>query len=265
MKRVIAAIMILVMALSMSGCKISYWDGLSKSEAKELVLNMLEEKYGEEFVVKRLYTRGGTGYNTPSNLIAYCSLKSDENIVFETEVNTTGKKENKKRYLYDNYIQNVVRKQLKQDIDCVLKKNYDTFATEVFVTSLKPFYDSGLRSARDATIKVFSETFSIYECSDEDVNRTCIWIVLESSDTVDIEKLKKVVKEMTPFFYSLYVIVEVFHAEQEIVDLCNEKVNELTPDHYQVMEVTCENDLRRDLFIYDINKNGLAYVGNNLD
>lgn len=55
MKRIIAAIMVLVSVLTLSGCKggTNYWDGLTKQGAKEYIQNALQEKYGEEFIVKK--------------------------------------------------------------------------------------------------------------------------------------------------------------------------------------------------------------------
>ncbi len=86
MKKIIAAILVLVFALAMSGCvKITYWDGLTKSEARELVENALEEKYGEEFVVKKMYKTGATYYSS-EDLWAECSPKSDSDILFTVQI-----------------------------------------------------------------------------------------------------------------------------------------------------------------------------------
>lgn len=58
MKRIIAAIMVLVSVLTLSGCKEvpgfmpTYWDGLTKRGAREFIQKALQEKYGEEFVVR---------------------------------------------------------------------------------------------------------------------------------------------------------------------------------------------------------------------
>ena len=218
MKRVIAAIMILVMALSMSGCKISYWDGLSKSEAKELVLNMLEEKYGEEFVVKNMYTPGGTGYNTPSDLRADCSPKSDENIVFETEVYTTGKKGKKKRYMYDTYIQSIVGEEMKQKAEQILSKYIDDFAVEVYVRGLLGVYDSKIRSTNEATIENYTNAIP------ED-NSSTIWLAIDINEfNSNYERVADYVKEIVDEYYLTNGVFKCYFVSSEIVDNCKKKI-----------------------------------------
>lgn len=214
MKRVIAAMMILVMALSMSGCKISYWDGLSKSEAKELVLNMLEEKYGEEFVVKNMYTPGGTGYNTPSDLRADCSPKYDENILFSAQIFPAGKKYT----MDDTYIQSIVRQEIREIVEPVLEKHYNKFAFEIKVDGLNNQYDSGIRVAKEATIKNYSEAIP-------ETNQTHIWIALNNNEIKFQDELYKMVEELTTDFCLINAIIDIYYANDDVINECVNKIN----------------------------------------
>lgn len=200
MKRFFAAVMVLLSVVTLSGCKEvpsfmpGFWDGLTKHGAKEYIQDTLQEKYGEEFEVISMGIRSGQYYR---ELVGTCSPKSDENIAFNFEVNNFGGQ----RELYDDYIQNVVRKQLKQNIDEVLSTHYDNFASEVFVTPLTSWYDSGIHSVDEATIKAFSESFS-----DQKENETSVWIILlEEEKKYGIDKLEIVLHDMIPKVYSLNI------------------------------------------------------------
>ena len=253
MKRVIAAIMILVMALSMSGCKISYWDGLSKSEAQEFVEKTLEEKYGEEFIVLSMGIRSGQYYK---ELVAECSPESDKDIVFRIEANHFSEN----RSLCDEYIRNFVRKQLKNNIESILIKYYEEYAFEVNVLGLEPFYDSGIRTSKGSVVEQFSDSFKKGE---EELNKTNVWIVIDKNEQDEIYKLKQALQEMTSYFYSLNIYFDCFFGDQETIKICKEKANSVTTNHYEVMNITYDSNFRRERFIY--NNKELVYLASNND
>lgn len=249
--------MVFVSLMTLSGCKEvpsfmpSYWDGLTKREAQEYIQNALQEKYGEEFVVKSMGIRSGQYYR---ELVADCSPKSDKDIVFRIEANHFSEN----RTLRDEYIRNVVRKQMKKNIDDILTRYYDIYAVEVNVLGLDPFYDSGIYLSNEKIIKAFSESF--VRNDSEDSNKTNVWIVIKKSEQVDIDKLKNALQEMTFEFYSLNVYIDCFFGDQEIINICNEKANSLTTSHFEVMDITYDSDFRRERFVYHDNENGIVHI-----
>ena len=250
MKRVIAAIMILVMALSMSGCKISYWDGLSKSEAKELVLNMLEEKYGEEFVVKQMYLKAGS-WDTASDLMADCSPKSDENIVFSTQTLAIGKE----RVLYDTYIQSIVGGEMRSIIESVLSKYYKNFAAEVYVYGLASAYDSHIFSSKEASIENFTNALP-------DDNLSIIWIVFDENEFCDdFDKLGKYIEEFARDFGLSNCYIDCYFVSSDIVNQCKDKINSRHFDYdYRIsvdMDITLSSQRPSYMFSYDGSKRDL--------
>ena len=87
MRKFAAIILIMAMLFTLTGCKaFSYWDGMTKNQAKRYICKELEEKYSEKFTVIETY-RTGTGY-----LWANCAPKSDESLVFQARVDSYGKK-----------------------------------------------------------------------------------------------------------------------------------------------------------------------------
>ena len=255
-KKVAAILLILTMVFTLTGCDVSnifsYWDGMTKSQAKEYICQELEEKYGEEFEVVSMGIRSGQYYK---EIVGTCSPKSDETIAFDFEVNHFSEN----RQMRDNYIQNVVRKHLKQNIDRVLSTHYDNFASEVYVTPQISFYDSGIRSASEATIKAFSESFK--QADDEKDYRTSVWIVLSNKESDDdIDKLKNIIEEMTLEFYYMKIYINCFFSDQETIDLCNEKANEITTNHFEVMNITARGDFKKERFLYQGDKRELVYI-----
>lgn len=142
MKKVIAAIISLSLLLTLSGCKfkIAYWNGMSKKQVHEGILNKLEEKYGEEFVILGDYpTVSGEYYGV------VCSPKSDDDLVFEVEWWRGGS-------FYEAYIRSIVRREMKEIIDSVLSNYcyaYDGIRNELRLSTIvdssgahDPDYDS---------------------------------------------------------------------------------------------------------------------------
>lgn len=130
LKRITILILTCLFAMtSLTGC-ISYWNGHSYNESKQLVADALEKKYGEEFVVVDIGTGSGGSYYSPGYLKATCHPKNDETIYFEAEYFEYGKSSYE---LDDLYIQSIVRKQIKDVVDPVLAEHFDDFATEVYI------------------------------------------------------------------------------------------------------------------------------------
>ena len=197
----------------------SYWDGMTKVEAISYLQAELKEKYGEEFVVKKMYKTGAT-YYTSSDLLAACSPKSDESIVFEVEVDLIGDKENHKRILYDTYIQSIVGREMRTIAEQILSKYVDNFAVEVYVWGIPSAYDSGIRSADEATIE--NHTNAIPE-----KNGSTIWIAFDINEfNSDFERTEEYVKEIIDEYYLTNGVFSCYFVSSDIVEDCKKKITE---------------------------------------
>ena len=255
MKRFFAAVMVLLSVVTLSGCKEvpsfmpSFWDGLTRLGAEEYVQNTLQEKYGEEFVVTSMGIHSGQYYR---ELVGTCSPKSDENIAFNFEVNSFGEQ----RELYDDYIQNVVRKQLKQNIDEVLSTHYDNFASEVYVTPLTSWYDSEIRLTSEATIKNFSESFT-----DNDENCTLAYIVIKNSET-DFNKIENALQEMCVNFYQLNVFIDCYYTDNETIERCKGESGKLYGE-IGMVDILRSGGFEKDDYVFFNDGRGLVFISNN--
>lgn len=244
MKKILAFILVLVSVITLSGCMFvpKYWDGLTKKQAQEYVQSALQEKYGEEFKVLKTYLRGGT-WNRSSELMADCSPKADSDIIFEIESYRIGDN----RILRDTYIQSIVRQEMMDQIYPVMIKYFDKFAVEVNVKGLLDEYDSGIRSAENATIKNYSEAIP-------DSNKTHIWVVLNEKE-MGSEKIDNAVKEMVEDFYSTYAYIDFYYATDDTINQCIKEINDGTADR-RWTSVIVEGRFPYDAFIYEGNDGG---------
>lgn len=226
MKRFFAAVMVLLSVVTLSGCKEvpsfmpGFWNGLTEAGAREYIQSALQEKYGEEFEVLKMYLDGGT-WNTSADLLADCSPKSDENIVFAIQVLAFGEE----RVLRDTYIQSIVRQEMKKNIDSVLSKYYDFFAAEIEVSGLYDRFDSGIRSAKDATVKTYSEALP-------DTNKTHIWIALNNKEIDTQEKVNNAVNEIVTDFYLTHAYINFYYANDEVINQCLEEIQNESADRW---------------------------------
>lgn len=209
----------------MSGCvKITYWDGLSESEAREFVEKTLEDKYGEEFVVKDMTYTGANYYNS-SDLLTKCSPKSDEDIVFEVEVDIIGKGEQKKRSMYDTYIQSIVGREMRIKAEQILSKYVKNFAVEVYVRGLPSAYDSKIRSANEATIENFTNAIP-------EENLSTIWFVLDINEFAsDYDRTAAYVEEIVDEYSLTNGCIICYFVSSDIVEECKKKIAEKHTDY----------------------------------
>lgn len=256
-KKVAAILLILTMVFTLTGCDVSnifsYWDGITKDQTIKYVQDTLQEKYSEDFSVKNLAIRSGSSWDANPILLADCSPISDENIVFEIEVYVRGKDEDRIRRMYDNYIQNVVRKQLKQTIDEVLAENYENFVSQVFVTPLNYWYDSGLRSANNATIKNFSESFT-----DNDDNYTLVYIAIKESEK-DFDKIKNALQELSNNFYSLNVSIDCYYTDEHTIEQCKKTIGKSYKE-IGITDILRTGNFEMDDFVFFNDDRGLVYI-----
>ncbi len=220
-KKMIAASLALALALSMSGC---YWNGKTYSQSKNILLDALEEKYGEEFKILSLRTGSGGGHLETGPLLAYCSPKDNEDLVFEAKYVAYGT-------LADTYIQSIVRKQMKEQIDTVLSEYFDNYAVEVYVWGLASAYDSGIVDADDASIVNFTEALP-------ETNNTNVWIAIDKEEIDNPYNMKTTEsmldKAVKDFHYS-NLGIEYYVVSNEIVTKCRESI---TDENYDPKDIT---------------------------
>ncbi len=224
MKRVIASIMIAVfVTVSFSGCKLrnsltEYWDGMTKRETMEYVQDALQEKYSEEFKVKKLAYRSGSSWDTNPTLLAYCSPLSDENIVFQIEVDVFGEDEKRKRYMDDTYIQSIVGREMRIKAEQVLSQYVENFAVEIYVRGTSSTYDSKILSSNEATIENFTNALP------ED-NLSTIWFVFDINEfDSDYDRTAAYVEEIVDEYYLTNGCIICCFVSFDIVNECKEKI-----------------------------------------
>ncbi len=252
-KKLLLTITALAIVLSLSGC---YWEGKTKLHSEQLLLDELEEKYNEEFIIQQI---GVSSARSGGPLVAYCSPKDDEELVFETELYQFGDNIS----LRDMYIQSIVRREMKEQIDSVLSKYYDNFASEVYVRGLTSTYDSGIKDAKQASITTFTEAIP------ED-NDSSIWIVIDNKeviDSYDINHFKKILSEVVDIFHKTTAAIHVFIVTDAIVTICNSEIC----NNLKIMDITAvlsdgkcisdsNNYIATHKFRYVGNDIGLDYV-----
>lgn len=147
------------------------------------------------------------------------------------------------RVLRDTYIQSIVRREMKNNVDSVLGKYYDNFAAEVDVSGLSASYDSGIRSSEDATIKKYSEALP-------DFNKTHIWIALNDVEIGSTTKINNVLNEMVADFCLTHAYIDFYYTTDEIIDQCIEKIHDKSADRSDVY-IILYNHFPCNAFVYD--------------
>lgn len=246
MKRIIAAILVLAFALTMTGCV--YWDGLSKSGAREFVEKTLEEKYGEEFEVKQMYLKAGS-WNTASDLMADCSPKSNEDIVFSTQTLAVGKE----RVMRDTYIPTIIRSEMLDIINSVLSEYSKQYVLEVDVQGLYDDYDSGIKSADDATIKNFTKALP-------DKNITDIWIALNDNDNQFHDNVRIIVEKMTTDFYYTNALIHFYYVTDDVIQQCIDESKNSSPTDRLVLYRILYKHYPCDTFNFNGKKGALIQI-----
>lgn len=242
--------MVLVSVFTLSGCREvpsfmpSYWDGLTKQGAKEYIQNALQEKYGEEFDVKRTSKRSGYSY---TELLADCSPVSDESLVFQIEANHFSENRN----MTDTYIQSIVGREIRNKTEDVLSKYFKNFAVEVYVYGLASSYDPKILSPDKATIENFTNVLP------QD-NLSVIWIAFDESDIgKDYDETKKYIEEIVKNFGLLNCGINCYFVSSDIVQQCKKKVitNHVEYDYQIIADMEITLSSQRPVYRYDYKGN----------
>ena len=221
-KKLLLTITALAIVLSLSGC---YWEGKTKWHSESIVLNELEERYNEEFIIRQI---GVSSARSGRPIVAYCSPKDDEEIIFETAVYQFGSSGS--YYLEDTYIPMIVRREMKEKIDTVLGKYYDDFAVEVEIDNLASGHASGITNADEASIITYSEA------APED-SGTSIFIALNEEDFDDYSEIQDVLVECVKDFHYTFARIECYFTSTDIIQNCQDVLNNSNYDSLEIMTV----------------------------
>jgi S-adenosylmethionine/arginine decarboxylase-like enzyme len=215
---ILTLMLAIAIAVSTSGCSIIAGE-LGKEEEKRLILSLLNEKYGEEFIVHSIESQGSGGNGVPNLKALFdfsgrytryntiCSPKSNEEILFEAYEREKG------TVLYDDYPHAVVKHLIKEEVEKVISKYSDNFAVYVYMSKPKhmpndtktyEYLESVVpfTKASDITIKSYNEKYlQTYLAS--------IDIVLCDEKYKSIEATQKILDDN--FKYSLYEMRTVFY------------------------------------------------------
>lgn len=224
-KKIISVVLASVLlSLTLSGCAdfvksmFSYWEGMSKSEVRELIEGELEKKYGEEFAVLNTYKRGGDGF---TYLMADCSPKSSSDVVFEIEAFEVGGG----YIMNDTYIQSIVGREMRTKAEQILSIYVNNFAVEVYVYGLPSSYDSGIRSANDATIENFTNKIP-------ENNLSTIWFVFDKNEfNSDFDITASYVEEIVDEYSLTNGCIICCFASAETVEECKIKISSNHADY----------------------------------
>lgn len=227
---------------SLTGC-ISYWNGHSYNESKQLVADALKEKYGEEFVVAEIGTKSGGAWDAPGSLTAVCYSKNNETVYFEAEYFEYGKSSYE---LSDLYIQSIVRKQLKTAIEPVLAESFDDFAMEMDIHGI--YSDSGIRNSNEVTVESFSEAVS----HKPEQNYIVMWLILEENNIINQEEMIGILSGFTEDFFNIYATIYVCYAPKDIIQECEALTDTVNYDPKDIRKLVGSKYL---MHVYTFNGN----------
>ncbi|MDE7251316.1 MAG: hypothetical protein K2O32_00015 [Acetatifactor sp.] len=114
---------------------------------------VLREKYGEEFIVHDVYSKASHEY------FADCSPVSNEEIVFQAAVWKDGS-----GVVYDEYIQNIVAREIEKGIEEELQKYYDSVFVKVYITGGVDVLYGEVKSAQDVTMEEYIKRVNPSRC-----------------------------------------------------------------------------------------------------
>lgn len=154
------------------------------------------------------------------------------------------------------YIQSIVREEMRNKIDNVLFKYCNNYAAEVYVYGITPRYDSGIRSAREATIKNFTEALP-------NDNLSIVWIAFDKDEIGDdYERVEEYLAEFVEDFALTFCGIHCYFVSSDIVSQGQEKIitnhSEYNYDVLNDMEILLSGQHPHYHYSYYGNENSLV-------
>lgn len=242
-------------AVSTSGCSIIAGE-LGKEKHKQLMLSLLNEKYGEEFVIHNFETKnsGGGGNGVPNldylfdfsgRFISYhaiCSPKANEEIIFEASIATNGSKVN------EEYPHAVIKHLIKEEVEMAISKYSDNYAVYVYMSKPKSMHNDTktqeylesvvpFTKASDISIKSYNEKYlQTYLASIDIVLCDEKYKSVEATQKILDDNFKSSLYEMTTYF-------DFYFTSKDKVDKIKEtlKKSGITPDSQYDKDIKAMN------------------------
>lgn len=139
-QKVCMVILGLCFALSFSGCGI-----IRDAARRDLVEKVLQERYGEEFIVKDTWTNRGTSF------MALAYPKRDTSLLFEGLYKL---QEGEPPYVYDHYDQAIIAQQLKE----VVQPELEALFGDCYIQAEMMGNSSEITNVEDITIENYATT-----------------------------------------------------------------------------------------------------------
>ncbi len=244
MKRIFKTILILTLAVaiavSSSGC-ITVLQTEREAHRMPIIQNMLCEKYGEEFVIHKVWHvgNGGGGNGVPDfkalfdisdngRYYATCSPKANEEILFEASIRADNTN------LSDDYPHAVVKYLIKEELDRVLSKYAENYAMDItmyppskYDSEDKKFLETYVPFTRasDITIQSYSEKFL-------ERSQASIDIIIEGDKHANADALQKLFdNDLKDSFHKMPLLFEFRFTSKEKVDQIKKELSEKN-DYY---------------------------------
>lgn len=191
--RVRVVSVLLLLSLLLTGCSnevknFIHTDTGLKHEAEDV----LEEKYGEKFVIKKVWTKNQTTF------YATCSPEANPEVVFEAEVYKDGS-----GWYTDNYIQALVARQIEERMEAKVNEVFGECHVEAAFYGGMPNIDElrELTSEENPTLEYFKNLTveEYYELDDK--SRLAIYVFI---DKEKINYNREQVKKEFDFFVHIY-------------------------------------------------------------
>ncbi len=196
MKRVIAAITIMALFLSLSGC---YWKGKTKYQTQDALISELEDRYNELFEVRFM---GASSVRAARPLVAYCSPVSNQDIIFEANLYKFG--ESDTYHLEDTYIPTVVGDKMQKPLESAIEEKFDDYVIFFHLSNPASGNSSDITDANKASIETYSEAVR----ANEGDHIAAVYIILDDESWFeDQEKIESVLSDISHDYYHLMTVI----------------------------------------------------------
>ncbi len=205
MRKLILGGMIMMMAIGQTGC------GMSNQKAEKIILEKLEQKYGEPFVVAAIGESWGA--MNSSTIKGNCYPEADSSRRFQVEINRNTE------IVYDKYLNEVVGKNEEESIEALVKQVWEDSIIQVS-------NDTGMvypeESNKEMTFKEFLELYPN--------DWQMVFIYIKGKVNVDIEEELNKYNKLAQLFVDKGYIkthISINYLSEQGYERCNRLIEEV--------------------------------------
>lgn len=233
-----------------------------KEHDERMILFLLKEKYGEEFVIHNIEieTTGGGGNGVPDPLPpfnylfsefkryeAICSPKANKDILFEASVNGY-----RTKISYDNYPQAVIEEKAKNIAEEIVSKYTDDFIIYAYVSAPSKTAstdDSTWEKVKNATPYTSAEEITIESYVDKyfETSYLSMDIILLNDMVSHIEQRTEILDQLSLKFKGLSSLANLYYTDSKTMQECKKYIDNNKYDAKLTLDTT-------------LNDNELCYV-----